>query len=153
MRLLLRLLVAAGLAVDAIVHFKVAPDLPGADGGGIGANALFYGQAVVAAVVGVLVLAWPRRWTYAIGFLVAASALGAVLLYYFVDVGEIGPLPAMYEPVWYAEKTISATGEGVAALAALVGFVLGRRSRTGGSVQAEPAMGYGVGQSREHARR
>jgi hypothetical protein len=153
MRLLLRLLVAAGLAADAIVHFKVAPSLPGADGGGIGANALFYSQAVIAAIVAVLVLAWPRRWTYAIGFLVAASALGAVLLYYFVDVGKIGPLPAMYEPVWYAEKTISAAGEGVAAIAALAGFVLGWRPRTAAPVQPEPAMRYGVGSSREHARR
>jgi hypothetical protein len=153
MRLLLRLLVAAGLAVDAIVHLKVAPELPGADGGGIGANALFYAQGVVAALVGVLVLAWPRRWSYAVAFLVAASALGAVLFYYFVDVGKLGPLPAMYEPVWYAEKTISAAGEGIAALAALAGFALGRRPRTIAPVQPEPAMRYGVGSSREHVRR
>lgn len=143
MRLLLRLLVAAGLAVDAIVHIKLAPTLPGASGGGIGANALFYAQGAVAAIVGVLVLAWPRRWSYAIGFLVAASALGAVLLYYFVDVGKIGPLPEMYEPVWYAEKTISAAGEGIAALAAFVGFILGRARRPE-SVQPEPVR-YGVG--------
>ena len=153
MRLLIRLLVAAGLAVDAIVHWKIAPDLPGAEGGGIGANALFYAQAVVAAVVGVLVLAWPRRWSYAVGFLVAASALGAVLLYYFVDVGKIGPLPAMYEPVWYADKTFSAVGEGLAALAALVGIVLGRRARPLAPVQPEPAMRYGVGPARENVRR
>ena len=139
--------------MDAIVHLKVAPDLPGAEGGGIGANALFYTQAVVAAIVAVLVLAWPRRWSYAVGFLVAASALGAVLLYYLVDVGTIGPLPAMYEPVWYAEKTISAAGEGVAALAALAGVVLGRRPRTVAPVRPEPAMRYGAGPSREHVRR
>jgi hypothetical protein len=127
MRLLLRLLVAAGLAVDAYVHWIYAPDMAGVPGGGIGADTLFYVQAVLAAAVGVLVLAWARRWTYAVAFVVAASALGAVLLYYYVDVGVLGPLPAMHEPVWYSEKTISVIGEGVAGLASLVGIFLPSR--------------------------
>ena len=125
MRLLLRLLVAAGLAVDAYVHWIFAPDMAGVPGGSIGGDTLFYAQAVLAGVVGVLVLAWPRRWTYVVAFLVAASALGAVIIYYYVDLGALGPLPAMHEPVWYAEKTISAVGEGVAALAAAVGILVG----------------------------
>jgi hypothetical protein len=153
MRLLLRLLVAAGLAVDAYVHWDAAPEMAGVPGGDIGGDVLFYVQAGAAAAVAVLVLAWPRRWTNAIAFLVAASALGAVLLYYFVDVGALGPLPAMHEPVWYAQKTISAAGEGVAAIAALLGVFLGRRPRAGAPVQPEPAMRYGVGPSPEHVRR
>jgi hypothetical protein len=59
----------------------------------------------------------------------------------------------MYEPVWYAEKTISAAGGGVAALAALAGVVLGRRPRTVAPVQPEPAMRYGADPSRQHVRR
>lgn len=123
MGILLRLLVAAGLAADAIVHWRFAPDMAFVQDGSIGGDTLFRVQAVLAAVVAVLVLALARRWTYAIAFLVAASALGAVLLYYYADVGALGPLPDMHEPTWYAEKTISAVGEGVAALAALIGLV------------------------------
>ncbi len=150
MRLLLRLLAAAGLAVDAYVHWVFASEMAGVPGGSIGGDTLFRLQAGLAVAVAVLVLAWPRRWTNAIAFLVAASALGAVLLYYFVDVGAIWPLPAMHEPVWYAEKTISAVGEGIAALAALAGVILGRR-RPAATIP-EP-MRYGVGPSREHVRR
>lgn len=130
MRILLRLLVAAGLAADAYVHWTFAPDMAFVEGGSIGGDALFRLQAVVAALVGVLVLALARRWTYAAAFLVAASALGAVLFYYFVDIGALGPLPAMHDPVWYTEKTISAVGEAVAAVAALAGFLTVRRNGT-----------------------
>lgn len=129
MRILLRLLVAAGLAADAYVHWIYAPDMAGVQGGSIGGDVLFRAQAILAAVVAVLVLAWATRWSYAIAFLVAASAVGAVVLYYYVDVGVIGPIPDMHEPVWYSEKTISVAGEGVAALAAAIGFILGRAPR------------------------
>src|SRR5918999_495722 len=125
MKLLLRLFVAAGLAVDAIVHWIFAPEMAGVEGGSIGGDTLFYAQAVLAGVVGVLVLAWPRRWTYAIAFVVAVTAFGAVFLYRYADVGALGPLPEMYEPVWYPEKTISAIGEGVAMVLAAVGIFVG----------------------------
>lgn len=154
MRLLLRLLVVAGLAVDAYIHLEFAPEMASVPGGSIGGDVLFYIQSAVAVAAAVLVLAWPNRWSNAIAFLVAGSALGAVLLYYFVDVGAIGPLPAMHEPVWYAQKTISAAGEGVAAIAALAGVVLEWRSRTAAQVEPEPAMRYGTTTtSREHVRR
>lgn len=122
MGILLRVLVAAGLAADAYIHWDFAADLPSGSNGNIGADMLFRTQAVVAIIAGLLVLFWARRWTYAVAFLVAASAVGALLLYYTVDVGSIGPMPELYEPVWYTEKTISLVGEGIAALAALVGF-------------------------------
>ncbi|HEU5155474.1 MAG TPA: hypothetical protein VFU43_00625 [Streptosporangiaceae bacterium] len=152
MRLLLRLLVAAGLAVDAYVHWDFAPEMAGVSGGGVGGDTLFRAQAVAAVAAAVLVLAWPRRWTNAIAFLVAASAFGAVLLYYFVDLGAIGPLPSMYEPVWYGEKTLSAVGEGVAALAALGGVILGRSRKAAAPVSPERVQ-YGADRDREHARR
>ena len=132
MGIVLRLLVAAGLAADAYVHWVYAPDMAGVEGGSIGGDLLFQIQAVVAAIAGLLVLVRARRWTYAIAFLVAASAVGALLLYYKVDVGALGPLPSMYEPVWYTEKTISLVGEGIATLAALIGFFTVRRSSSGG---------------------
>ena len=61
-----------------------------------------------------------RTFAWAATFLVAASALGAVLLYRYVDVGSLGPLPNMYEPTWYFRKTLSAYAEGAAVVAALM---------------------------------
>src|SRR5512139_1334167 len=124
MGILLRLLVAAGLAADAIVHWRFAPDMTPSKNvsGVIPGDDLFRLEAIVAVVAGLLVLVWARRWTYAVAFLVAASAVGALLLYYFVDVGRLGPIPAMHDASWYADKTISLVGEGIAAIAALVGF-------------------------------
>ena len=140
MGLLLRLIVAAGLAVDAYVHWIYAPDMAGVPGGSIGADTLFRAQAVIAVVAGLLILAWARRWAYAIAFVVAVSALGAVIFYYYVDVGALGPIPAMHEPVWYSEKTISSIGEGIAALAAMIGFFMPRRAPAHVATRREPPV-------------
>ncbi|WP_285497176.1 hypothetical protein [Actinomadura sp. NBRC 104425] len=141
----LRLLVAAGLAVDAVVHWRFAPDMKFVEGGSIGGDVLFRVQAVAAALAAVLVLVRSRRWTYAVAFLVAGSAVGALLLYYTVDVGALGPLPNMYEPVWYGEKTASLVGEGIATLAALVGFFTVGRSPQGRGGRPEPVAEDGRG--------
>jgi hypothetical protein len=64
-----------------------------------------------------------------------------VLLYQYVNVGAIGPLPNMYDPVQYPEKTLSVWAEGIAAVAALVLLVLmhqlirGTRTATGAAVR------------------
>lgn len=120
MGLLLRLAVFAGLGVDAFVHFHLAGDT--GQTGTISEGTLFWIQGAVAAVVAILVLIRPRPVPYLIAFLVAASALGAVLLYRYVDVGAIGPLADMYEPVWYTEKVVTTVAEAVATIAAGIGF-------------------------------
>jgi hypothetical protein len=120
MGLILRLLVVAGLAVDAYVHFHLASDVGST--GTLSEGTLFWIQGVVAALVAVLVLVRARPVPYIIAFLVAASALGAVLLYRYVDVGAIGPLPDMYEPIWYTEKVVTTVAEAVAAVAAALGW-------------------------------
>ncbi|MWA02092.1 hypothetical protein F8568_017275 [Actinomadura sp. LD22] len=130
MGLILRLLVAAGLAADAVVHWRFAPEMAFVQGGSIDGDVLFRIQAAVAGVVAVIILTYATRWSYALSFLVAGSAVGALLLYYYVDVGALGPLPDMHEPVWYTDKTISLVGEGIATVAAAVGFLtVGRRKR------------------------
>ena len=56
--------------------------------------------------------AGPRRRPAAaalVAALVAASALAAVVASRYVDLGPIGPLPDLYEPVWYPEKVVAAT--------------------------------------------
>ncbi|WP_207938877.1 hypothetical protein [Actinomadura darangshiensis] len=141
MGLILRLIVAAGLAADAIVHWMFASDMAYVQGGSIDGDLLFRVQAAVAGVVAVIVLTYGSRWAHALAFLVAASAAGAVVLYYYVDLGALGPLPDMHEPVWYMEKTVSVVGEGGAALAALAGFFVagrGRRREDDGAYEPEP---------------
>jgi hypothetical protein len=120
---LVRLVTATGLAIDAYVHLKVASDydvIPGTISGGD----LFRIESAVALAVALLVLVRPSRLAYALAFLVAASALGAVLLYTHVEVGELGPLPDLYEPVWFAEKTASAIAEAVATVSAAAGLLI-----------------------------
>ncbi len=51
-----------------------------------------------------------------------ASALVGVVLYCYVPVPQLGPIPSMYEPIWFPEKTLSAGAEGLGALLAAVGF-------------------------------
>jgi hypothetical protein len=124
MGLILRLAVFAGLGVDAYVHIHLAGDT--GQSGTISESKLFWIQGIVAAIVAILVLVRPRRVPYAIAFLVAASALAAVLLYRYVDVGAIGPFPDMYEPVWYTEKVVTTVAEAVAAIASAIGFAYTR---------------------------
>jgi glycerol-3-phosphate acyltransferase PlsY len=132
-REVLRLVVVVGLAVDVYVHFHLAPNFDGLKGTGslaVSQGFLFRVEAVVAIVAALAVLLIRHRASAMFAFLVLAGGLAAVLLYRYVDVGAIGPLPAMYDPTWYAEKTNSAIAEGVAAVAAaLLSFAPARRRR------------------------
>ncbi|WUI00078.1 hypothetical protein OHR68_42500 [Spirillospora sp. NBC_00431] len=138
MGLILRLLVAAGLAADAIVHWRFAPEMAFVQGGSIDGELLFRIQAAVAGVVAVVILTYATRWAYALAFLVAGSAVGAIVFYYYVDAGALGPLPDMHEPIWYTEKTISLVGEGIATLAALAGFFTASRGKREDDPAHEP---------------
>jgi hypothetical protein len=125
------LVTAAGLGVDAYVHWHLAPNfdsLTGAASPHISQGQLFRLEAVLAVIAMVAVLTSRRRLVLWFAFLVAAGGLAALLLYGYVDVGELGPLPDMYDPTWYPEKTISAIAEGLAAVAALCLLLLQRRT-------------------------
>ena len=115
-------LAAAGLAVDAVVHLRLAPDYQLAAPAGIGQGNLFRIAAVAAVLAALWVLVRPSRSSFAAAFLVAGGALVAVVLYRYVDVPAFGPIPSMYEPAWFPEKTLSAVAEAVATLAALTGL-------------------------------
>ena len=119
----LRLIAAAGLAVDAYVHADLAGQFDG-NGTSLTQGTLFRVQAGLAALAALLVLLHGKRLAAAFALLVSASALGAVLLYKYVDVGAIGPLPNMYEPVWYPEKVVTTIAEAVAVVAS-AGLLLG----------------------------
>lgn len=121
-RLLLRLLVAAGLAVDAVVHWHLASGFDPVVGSGsprVTMGDLFRVEAVLAAVALVLVLLVRRRWSAVLAFLVAAGGLVAVLVYSYADPGALGPLPDMHDPTWTTEKILSAVSQAVATVAAL----------------------------------
>lgn len=113
---------AAALITDAVVHWRDAPFYD-VSNEALSQGNLFRIQAVAAIVVAVAVLVWPRRLVWGIAFLVAASAVGAVVLYTYVNVGSLGGLPNMYEPSWGPPgKVLSAIAEGTGALFALAGL-------------------------------
>jgi hypothetical protein len=138
-RLWLRLMIAGGLAIDAYVHWNLAPDFDSFVGAGphqVSQGQLFRVEAVLAAIALLLVLFVDYLMTAVLALVTAAGGLAAVLLYRYLDVGAFGPLPDMYDPTWYPEKTISVIAEAVAVLAALaliVGHLRDRREQHSGA--------------------
>ena len=123
-----RVVVAVALAVDAVVHLRLASGYQQSAPGGIGAGTLFRVEATAAVVVALWVLWRGSRGAYAAALLTGLSALAAVVLYRYVDVPAVGPIPAMYEPVWFFQKSLSAVAEGAAA-AVSAGLVFTFRAR------------------------
>jgi len=136
---LLRALTVMGLLGDAIVHHHLAAGYQEASPGGVGLGTLFRLEAVFALAAGVFVLVRGTRRAYSLALVVALSALLAVLASRYVDLPAFGPVPAVYEPVWFPEKTISAIAEALAAAAALMALTpstAGRHSKENTSGQA-----------------
>lgn len=135
------LVVVAGLAIDAFVHLDLASSYDIVKSSVLTKGDLFRAEAALAIIAALAVVVRPRRWAALIAFLVSAGGFAAVLLYQYVNVGAIGPLPNMYDPVQYPEKTLSVWAEGIAAVAALVLLVLlhqrirGTRTATGAAVR------------------
>ena len=122
---LLALITAALLGVDAYVHLHDAARYDGFASSVMTEGTLFRIQAGVAIVVAALLLIRPAVLTWLLSLLVAASAAGAVTLYTYVDVGQLGPLPNLYENSWHQPgKIASAVAEAVAALISLAGLAV-----------------------------
>lgn len=128
-RRVLVLVTVAGLAVDAYVHLSLAGRYD-AVRATVSQGELFRAEGIAAILAALLLLVRPGRVTAAIAALVAGGGLVALLLYRYVDVGQLGPFPNMYEPLWYAKKTWSMVGEAVATVAALILVVLGPGAAT-----------------------
>ncbi|MBG6189339.1 hypothetical protein IWX64_000259 [Arthrobacter sp. CAN_A212] len=128
----LRVAIAIGLAIDAFVHVQLAANYQIAYPGGMGGGTLFWLQAAAAVLAAFYVLLRGSRLSYLIAAVVALSAFVAVVVSAYVQLPAIGPIPAMYEPIWFFEKTLSAVAEGLAGILALVAFfLLGRSTREG----------------------
>lgn len=119
-----RVLVALALVIDAVVHLRLASQMQLAAPGGIGGGWLFRIQAVLALVAALHLLLRPSRGAYLLAGAVALSAFVPVLLYTYVNVPAIGPIPSMYDPFWTTPKVVSAVAEGLGAVLAGVGVWL-----------------------------
>jgi hypothetical protein len=134
----LRIATATALGIDAVVHWQNASAYD-AVAATVSQGELFRAEAAVAVVVGLLVLLWPRPGSWLAALLVAASALGAVLLYRYVDLGALGPLPDLYENTWQVPgKLLSAYAEGAAVVLAGLGLL---SHRTHSRSEPLPAVG------------
>ena len=139
----LRVGTAAALGIDAAVHLRNAAAYDAVKAT-FTQGGLFRVEAGVAIAVALLVLVWPRRSSWVAALLVSASALGAVLLYRYVDVGQLGPFPNMYENTWQVPgKLLSAYAEGAAVVLAGLGLLVhwgGTPTRThAGSQRSAPS--------------
>jgi hypothetical protein len=123
---MLRVAAAAALGIDAAVHARNASAYD-AVGATVTQGELFRVEAGLAVAVGLLVLVRPRRGSWVAALAVAASALAAVLLYRYVDLGALGPLPDMYENTWRVPgKLLSAYAEGAVVVLAGLGLLIHR---------------------------
>jgi hypothetical protein len=120
---LLRVLTAAGLAIDAYVHADLAPDYDPIRKS-VSQGELFRIEAALASLAALLILAYARRLTWLLALLTAGGGLAALLVYRYMNLGTLGPLPNMYEPVWFPEKTATAIAQAVATVTALGGLAL-----------------------------
>ena len=121
---LLRLVAAGGLAVDARVHLKLAVAYDAIKSSTISQGDLFRIEAGMAIAAAVLILLVPKKITSLFAAAVAGGGLAALVVYRYFDVGAIGPLPPMYEPVWYPDKVDTCIAQAVATAAALCALVL-----------------------------
>lgn len=124
-----RLLAAAGLAADAYLHARLAERYD-AVSATLSQGTLFRIEAAIAALAALLLLVRRRPLADAFAWTVAAGGLAALLLYRYVDVGELGPLPNMYEPAWFTEKNLVVIAQVLAFLATSL-LLLTRRRRRG----------------------
>lgn len=128
--------VVAGLAFDAYTHFDLASmyaPVKNSPGSVLNQGLLFRVEAVLAVLAALALLIRPNLASAAAAFVVAAGGASLLTLYRYVEVGKIGPLPDMYEPAWFPEKTNSLIAMIVAAVSAAGVAVLTLRLRRGRS--------------------
>ncbi|MEO5992752.1 MAG: hypothetical protein ABIP92_04255 [Arthrobacter sp.] len=147
-RLGLRTLIAAGLAISAVIHFQLAAGYQEAAPGGVGQGTLFRIHAAGSLLAAVFVLLKGGSRAFIGAAVMSLSAFAAAIIYRYVQLPEIGPIPAMYEPVWYPEKVLATVVEGLAGLLSVGGYLLLRKgaqtrgpgpTAAGASPQGPPA--------------
>ncbi len=127
LRIALLLVSAAALVVNAVIHLRLAGPFDAITGTLVSQGSLFRIQAAVNIAAAAL-LVTRRRWAAMLAALVAAGGLGLVVITTLVplDLTTIG-LPFLFEPIWYADKIVSALAQALALVSALAGALLARR--------------------------
>lgn len=110
---LLRLIAVGGLIVDARVHLKLAVAYDSIKSSTVSQGDLFRIEGWSAIAAAVLILLVRRAVTDLIALAVAGGGLVALLVYRYADIGAFGPLPPMYEPVWYPDKVHTCIAQAV----------------------------------------
>lgn len=118
MALLLRLSAALALGTVAAVHLALSGryDLVGDQ---ITLGQLFRVQATVTAALAVALLVHAGRAVALAAAAGGALSLSAVVGTAYLAVPALGPLPPVYEPIWYPDKVVAAAAAAVATAAAL----------------------------------
>jgi len=132
----LRVALAAALGYSGWVHWDLHEVYDANATSVLSQGDLFLAQAVVAWIVAaaVLVLGGHPLWgrlSWLAALVVGAASLAAVLISVYVDIGQVGPIPSMYEPIWTTDKAWSAVAEGAAAGLAAVRLTLPLLRRVG----------------------
>ena len=125
-RWLLVAVTLAGLAIDAYVHFDLAARYDPIASTTLSQGDLFRFEAVASIVAGVALLARPRWYTAGLALLVLAGGALALYVYRYWNVPAFGPIPRMYEPIWFGEKSLAAAAETIGALSAMALVVVER---------------------------
>jgi hypothetical protein len=133
---------AAGLAIDAYVHLHIAHRYMPITTGTVNQGVLFQIEGALAIAAALWLLVRPGWLSAAAGFLVAAGGATAVLVYGFVNVGKIGPIPNMYDPeqYWSWDQKFSLAGELGAAVVCAALFAVSVRGRRAGRSTANVAV-------------
>jgi hypothetical protein len=108
-------LAAIALGLDAYEHLHLAKNYVH-NGTSITQGTLFRIEAAIAIVVALALLLTDSRLVWLATAATGGGGVALVVLYRYVDVGKIGPIPDMYEPLWYRDKNISAIAEGALVL-------------------------------------
>ena len=116
---------AASLGASAYLHVVLAQG-PLLSDGRLTVAGLFLAQAAAATTGALAVLLRPARAVWVLALLVGLGSLAALVLSVYVQVPALGPLPSLYEPMWYGDKLLAATSAGVAAAGASAGLVRAR---------------------------
>jgi hypothetical protein len=111
--------IAAGLGVQAYTHLDLAHNYALNTTGSVNEGVLFRVEAGLAIAAAIFVLIRPGLLSAIAAAAVAGGGATALIVYRYANVGKLGPLPNMYEPVWFHEKEISLAGELVALAAAV----------------------------------
>ncbi len=114
----------AGLLVDGVTHLDLARSYSLVRSSLINEADLFRIEGTAAILVGFSLVIRPSRMTALLAVVVGLAGAAALLFYTYFDPGVIGPIPDMYEPVWYREKLASFVGQIVAVVGGIALLII-----------------------------